>query len=261
VDRDAGNTNNVLVSSESEMYTISAANGSLLARDRFNRVVNTRPIFTNNLAVFGTSTGEVMAHVLGRGVKAWGFMSSGAIEADPVVCGETMAFVSQAGDVMFFGLGGGLVGKASIYEGLANEPVSDGGLLFIAGLDRSVWCFNSNGVEVWRHRTDAPLRIQPAAFGGTLWASVPSQGLMAFDGPTGKVKWTNPNVQGTVIGLRGGRLVVRTSDGIATLNPVDGAIMERAATPGIVRIITDKFEDGNVYAVSDKSTVGRMIPR
>jgi len=262
LDRDGANANNVLVSSESEMFTVSAANGSLLARDRFSRVVNTRPIFTGNTAVFGTSTGEVMAHVMGRsGIKAWGFMSSGAIEADPVVCGDTMAFVSQSGQVMFFGLAGGLVGRAAIYEGLANEPVSDAGLLFIAGLDRSVWCFNPTGLEVWRHRTDSPLRLQPTAFGGTLWVSVPTQGLKAFEGATGNVKWTNPNVQGTVIGMRSGRLVVRTSDGLATLNPADGAIMERAAVAGIVKVVTDKFEDGNLYAVSDKAVLGRFIPR
>jgi outer membrane protein assembly factor BamB len=252
----------VLVSSESEMFTVSAANGSLLARDRFARVVNTRPIFTNNVAVFGSSTGEVMAHAMGRsGIKAWGFMSSGAIEADPVVIGDSMAFVAQSGDVLFFGLGGGLIGRAAIYQGLANDPVSDGNLLFIAGLDRSVWCFNTTGHQEWRHRTDAPLRTQPAVHNGTLWVSIPSQGLVAFEAGTGKVKWTQANVQGTVIGTRGGHLVVRTDDGLATLNPVDGAIVERTMTPGIVKITTDKFEDGNLYAVSDKAALGRFIPR
>jgi hypothetical protein len=46
-----------------------------------------------------------------------------------------------------------------------------------------------------------------------------------------------------------------------TLNPSDGAIIERAATPGIVRITTDKFDDGNLYAVSQRATVARFIPR
>jgi outer membrane protein assembly factor BamB len=262
VDRDTQNANNVLVSSESEMFTVSAANGSLLARDRFARVVNTRPIIHNNLATYGSSTGEVMAHVMGRsGIKAWGFMSNAAIDADPVVCGETMAFVSQGGDVMFFGQGGGLVGRGAIYQGLENNPAADGDRLYIAGLDRSVWCFNTTGHEEWRVRTDAPLRSQPSAHAGTVWVTIPSRGLTAFDGANGKVKWANPNVQGTVIGTRNGRLVVRSNEGLVTLNPGDGAIIERAATPGIVNVVTDKFEDGTLYAVSDRALVGRFIPR
>ncbi|HYE63372.1 MAG TPA: PQQ-binding-like beta-propeller repeat protein [Phycisphaerales bacterium] len=262
VDRSPGDTNHILVSSESEMFTVSAANGSLLARDRFARVVNTRPIFANTTAVFGTSTGEVMAHVLGRsGIKAWGFMSSGAIEADPVLCGGTMAFVSQRGDVMFFGMGGGLVGRAAIYQGLVNDPVADGDRLFIAGLDRSIWCFNTTGLEEWRVRTDAPLRLQPTAHNGTLWVSIPGGGLTALDTATGKQRWANPNVQGTVIGTRSGRLLVRTENGLVTLNHADGSIVDRTTTPGITNIAVDKFEDGNLYAISSQATVGRFIPR
>lgn len=262
VDRNPADTNHVLVSSESEMFTVSAANGTLLARDRFARVVNTRPIINGSTATFGTSTGEVMAHVMGRGgIKAWGFMSTGAIEADPIICGDSMAFVSQTGDVMFFGLSGGLTGRASIYQGLATDPVADGDRLIIAGLDRSIWCFNTTGHEEWRVRTDSPLRIQPTAHAGTAWVSIPTRGLTAFDTATGKPRWTNANVQGTVIGTRNGRLLVRGNDSLVTLNPGDGTIIERAATPGIVRMVVDKFEDGNLYAVSSQSTLGRFIPR
>ena len=261
INRDPSNPNNIYVSSESEMYTVSAANGSLLARDRFNRVVNTAPIIHNNTAIFGCSTGEVMGHVIGRGVKAWGFMSSGAIEADPVEVDQAVAFVSQSGDVLFFAKAGGLVGRAAIYSGLANDPVAENGLLFVAGRDRSIWAFNSTGNQEWRHRTSSPLTAQPTAHKGVLYVSIPSEGLTAFEQATGKVLWKNANVNGTVIATRGGRLLVQTDKELVTLQPQGGEIVERIPTQGMVRFVTDKFDDGNLYVVSDKANLAKFTPR
>jgi outer membrane protein assembly factor BamB len=261
INRDPLDPNHIYVSSEADIFTLSAANGTLLARDRLSRVVNTRPIIENTTAIYGASTGEIMAHVIGRGVKAWGFMSNGAIEANPVDMGEVVAFVSQGGDVLFFSRNGSLVGSAAIYQGLANNPVAENGRLFIAGLDRSVWAFDTRGNLLWRHRTSTPLTAQPTAHNGVLYVSIPTQGLTAFDQATGKVLWQQPNVQGTVIATRGGRLLVREENGLTLLHPSRGDIVERISTPGIVRIDTDKFVDGNLYAVSNKAVAAKFVPR
>lgn len=261
INRDPINTNNLLVSSESEVFTVSVANGSLIGRDRFNRVVNTSPIIENGIAIYGCSTGEVMGHVVGRGVKAWGFLSGGAIEAEPADMGSVAAFVNQAGEVLFFSKAGGLAGRGKIFDGLSNNPVADGGMLFIAGRDRSVWALDAGGNELWRHRTSTPLTAQPTAHKGVLYETIPGDGLTAFDEGSGKVLWNNKAVSGTVVATNHGSLLVQGDQRLVTLNPADGSVIADVATPGIVKVMPGAFDDGAVYAVSDRAMVAKFNVR
>jgi len=261
INRDASNPIPVIVSSESEVFMISAANGSMMSRERFARVVNTQPVLAGNLLIAGTSTGEVLAHYLGRNVKAWGFVTSAAFDANPVVVGDAVAAVSQAGDVLFLTASGGLAGRARVFEGLDTNPVTDNGMLFIAGRDRSVWGFDGTGYNIWRHRTSSPLMTQPTAHNGVLYVDIPGNGLTAFEGGTGKILWKAPNVNGTVIAARSGKLLVRKGQTITMVDPTHGDILERINTPGIVKIVFDKFDDGRMYLVNEHSNVAKMIPR
>ncbi len=91
ISRDPYDPSRIIVCSESEAFTLAAANGNVVGRERFTRVVNTQPVLLGNLAIFGTSIGEVLAHSLGRGVKAWGFASVGSIVSSPVAMGDGVA--------------------------------------------------------------------------------------------------------------------------------------------------------------------------
>jgi outer membrane protein assembly factor BamB len=261
VNRDPINPGQLIVSSESEVFTLAAATGTLIGRERLSRVVNTTPVIEGNIAIYGTSSGEVIGQVLGRGVKAWGFATTGAIEADPVPISGYIAAVSQAGDVMFLNPNGSLVGRARVYEGIDNDPVADGGLLYIAGRDRSVWAFDVSGQLMWQHRTSTPLRAQPTVHAGTLYVDIPGNGLTAFEGATGKVLWKSPNANGTVIGMRGGRLLVHKDRTLLLVDAAGGDVQERISIPNVVRLTTDAFVDGRLYAVSDRAVLAKFQPR
>lgn len=260
ISRHPSSADMLLVSSQSELFTVAIPNGNLVSRERFDRVVNTRPVIAGQLAIYGTSTGHVLAHIIGRNLPAWGFFTPGAIEADPVVVGDSIAVVSQSGDILFLTSNGGLVGRARIFSGLSNNPVAENGILFIAGRDQSVWAFSATGENLWRHRTSVQLTDQPAAVGGALYVSIPGSGLTAFDGPTGNVRWT-AKVGGTVIGTQKGNLLVRTADGLAVVAPATGDVLQQVMTPGVVRVSTDQFADGNLYAVSDRAILAKFTPR
>jgi outer membrane protein assembly factor BamB len=261
INRDPDMPGTVLVSSESEVFAISSANGNVLSREHFARVINTQPVLAEGMLIAGTSTGEVLSHALGRSVKAWGFATVGAIDANPTPVGDMIGVVSQAGDVMLLSSGGSLAGRGRIHEGLDNNPVSEEGLLFVAGRDRSVWAFDSSGQFVWRYRTSSPLAAQPTAHGGVLYMDIPGQGMTAFEEMTGKVLWTSPNVNGTVIGSRAGKLIVQKGQSLTLVDTSRGDILERVSTPGVVKFIVDKFDDGRIYAVNDKANVAKFIPR
>jgi outer membrane protein assembly factor BamB len=260
--RDSLDASRILVSSESEGYLLASATGSLVGKTRYEKVVNTRPMMSGRLAIFGTSTGEIVGHLVEQNVKAWGFQTGGAIEATPVLMnnGEIGA-VSQAGDVVFINAKGQLVGRNRILESVAMDPVTDGNSLFIGGLDQSIWAFNSNGGLIWRHRTAAKLSDQITLRDGVLYCNVPGEGLLALDAATGKVNWTAKKTSGVVIGFRNGRLLARTAAGVDMLDPATGSCTAQVALPGITRLVVEKMDDGVIYAVASNGNVARFLPR
>jgi hypothetical protein len=261
INRDPVDPNRLLVSSESEEYSLAVPNGNILGRDPFARVVNTEPVINGDIAVYGCSTGEVLGHLVGHGLKAWGFLSSGSIDANPVAVGEVIGAVSQAGDVMFLTDHGALVGRAHIFGGLDTNPVAEGNTMYLAGRDQSIWAFDTSGHLVWRHRTSYALKNQPAVHAGVVYVEIPNEGMTALDGATGKVLWASPSVQGVVIGVRAGKLLVNKNDLLMTVDAAHGDVIERIKIPGVVKLALDKFVDGNLYAVSDRSIVAKFIPR
>lgn len=262
ITRDATNPDQIMVCSESEAFTLSLASSNLVGRERFERVVNTRPVMAGGLGIFGTSTGEVYAHQFGQGTTAWAFRMNGAIEADPILIGDTIGVVSIGEDVCFFSLGGSLLGRARLFGAVATNPVTDGRSLLIAGLDQSVWSFDPSGLRLWRYRTSSPLRTQPTAHDGVLYVNVPGTGLVALDPTTGQQKWACKDLSDArVIGVRAGRLLAWTGRGLATVDPATGDLVDRIQTPGIMNVYADRFVDGNLYGVSERGVVGKFIPR
>lgn len=251
----------VVVCSESEAFVLDNNTGSLVGRDRYEQVVNTAPVRFGELLIFGNPRGELFAHVLGRGVKLWGYRLSGAIEANLVQMGGVVGAVSQAGDVLFVDASTGRsVGRASIFGGLETNPVTDGRYMFIAGMDQSVWAFRPDGSLVWRHRTPHPLRVQPEVHDGVLYCELEERGLVAFDTGTGEVLWENEDITGTVLGVRDGRLLVWNGREAFTVGVQSGSIHERAQLPGVRFLKVDEFVDGNLYAASADGQVARFVP-
>ena len=260
--RDPVDASRVLVSSESEGFFLDIATGSLVAKTRYERVVNTRPLFVGRAAIFGTSTGELVGHLVNQSVKGWGFQTAGSIEANPVLLADgDIGAVSQAGDVLFLDQRGQILGRNRILGPVAMDPVTDGQSLYVAGLDQSIWAFASNGALRWRHRTSSPLREQLAVRGGVVYCAVPGEGLLAINADDGKVAWKAQGTSGSVIASRNGRLLVRTAAGVDILNPANGALVAQVPLPGISLLVPEATDDATIYAVSKQGTVGKFIPR
>lgn len=256
----------LVISSESEAFILASATGNILARQRLDKVVNTRPIILSRpgggVAIYGTPTGEVLAHFLAQGTKLWGFGTPAAIEGRPVQIGSAIGAAAQNGDVVFVDAGtGSLMGRARMFDGVATNPVSNGSLMFVASLDQSLYAFAPTGKQVWRHRTGSPLRIQPTAETDAVYCTIPDLGLTAFDAETGQIRWSAEDMGGTVIARRGGRLLAWDGRTLALVDPDNGDVINRADFPGVRAITTDQYEDGNLYAVSKNGPVAKFQPR
>ena len=252
----------VVVSGESEVFQLSAQTGNLVSRQSYEKVVNTRPVLIGQLAIYGTSRGEVLAHHLGTGFKAWGFGTSGSIETTPVVVGGLVATVSSNGEFTFLEPSrGGLIGRGAMYAGIACDAAASDDLLIAASTDQSLWGLSPSGNSVWRVRTSAALRTSPVIHAGVVYASLPDRGFCAFDAATGAERWVCKGVAGRVVGLRAGRLLVWDGREAVTLDPARGSVIERATLEGVQGLVTDKMEDGVLYVITSSGVVAKFLPR
>lgn len=258
----------VLASADSELFILSAVNGDVQDRQSYSRVVNTAPVVFGNLCIYGTTTGHLLAHRLDLGVSRWSFLLRGAIDHKPVLVRSLesddaiIGAISQAGQYVFVSAKSGRpIGRGEIFGGLSTDPIAAQGLMIAASRDQSLWGLRPEGGVEWRIRCDLPLTRQPSTDGTTVWSQLGTEGLSAVDAATGKVLWSNRVVEGTVIGIRGGNLVVWNGSLVLLLDKDRGDIIRSYVVPQTAMMLTDKFEDGNLFAVSDGGVVVRFVPR
>jgi outer membrane protein assembly factor BamB len=259
--REPSGQGRLLVSSESEMFLIAPDTGNLVGRERFERVVSTPPLLAGPMAAFGTATGVVQAHLVGRHVSAWNFGTRGAFDTPLLMVGGYICGIAQSGDVVYLTTNGDLVGRGRILAGLDAPGTTDGVNLYLAGRDQSVWAFDAAGRNLWRYRTSNPLSKRPAVANGTLYVDLGAESLTAFDAASGAVKWRAKDVHGEVILIRNGRLLVWDGRGVSLVEPSTGDRLARVELPGVVRLVPDAMEDGHLYAVSSKGVFAKFTPR
>lgn len=260
----------VYSSSDNELFVLDIKTGAILERHKLAVIVDTPPVLAGNVAVFGSPTGQVLGHSLVSRYKLWAHKMTGPVTSAPVYLGrsgnfntDALAAVSQTGEVLVLDpRTGASISRAKIYSGLANRAVGSDELLFLASTDQSVYAIEARtGAERWRHRTERPIVDQPTIYGGRLFVTIPEQGLTCFDASSGGIEWSNRELSGSVIGLRGGRLLVWDGTTAATLDPDRGEIVERVTLAGVRRLMSVPFEDGSLYAVTPEGRVSKFSPR
>ncbi len=258
----------ILVSTDSELLILNSTNGDTIARQTYAKVVNTAPILFGGLCIYGTTTGFVLAHRTDLGISKWTFLLRGGIDHKPVNVGPigdddaAIGAVAQSGQFAFLSARTGRpLGRGEIFAGIDTDPVAAEGLMVVAGRDQSLWGLRTNGEVAWRLRCDRPLSVQPSSDGRTVWAQLGTEGLCAVDATNGKILWSNRVVEGTVIGIRAGHLLVWNGSLALLLDKDRGDIIRSYVIPQTAMLVTDKFEDGNLYAVSDNGVVVRFVPR
>lgn len=257
-----GTESTVWAMSQGELIGMDVGSGAITTRQTFARVVNTAPLVSGGVAVFGTPTGEVLAHLTSNGVKLWGFQTPGAITAPPVDVDGVAAVVSQSGDVVFLDpQSGTLYGRGRMFDGIASRPVSGDGAVYVAGLDQSLWAFEASGAVRWRYRTEHALRSQPVYHAGSVYCPIPGQGLVCLDARSGRTRWSSAEAGGTVVAERNGMLVVHHGGEVLLIDARDGGIVERESIPDVAMIVAEGFTDGALYAVSRGGSVSRFIAR
>jgi len=254
------------IASDNELFLLDIRTGEIVDKHRLALVVNTPPLIMDDLAIFGTGAGEVLGHNLITKFKLWGYKLNGAITAPPVRIGDLFGVVSQNGDTIIIDPEtGSSAMRGRIFGGLANAPVADDSAMFIASLDQSIYSFSPGSSSWdWRVRTEQPIVEQPTILDSVLYVDIPGAGLTAMDANNnGAELWVNPELPGTVVGVRDGDLIV-WSRATATLFRVDAArgdVIAKILLPGVVHVRLSPTTDGALYTATADGVVSKFIPR
>lgn len=256
----------LIVSSDSEAYFYDVASGTLKAKQRLSIVSDTRPVKEGDILVYGSASGQVLGHLTLNGFKQWGAMMRGPIDTDPLPVGRgRVALVSSGGDFYVIDGGTGLIqARGTMFEGTEAPLGMSDKIVFVASTDHSLYAMTiDEGRQLWRVRTDAPLRRAPVHHEGRVYCDMGIAGLCAFESGTGKQIWSNPGISGTVIALRNKRLLAfnEGSGTAVTIDPAKGTIIETVALQNISMLKTDSFVDGHLYAVSPNGVIAKLAPR
>jgi outer membrane protein assembly factor BamB len=261
----------LLVSSESEVYFYDLATGTLKDKQHLAQVVNTKPVLAGDMLVYGCTNGQILGHLLLNGFRAWGTGLTGSVEVPPVITSNgNVAVCSTRGDLVIVDPQNGMSqGRAKIFSGPgAPIGVSDAAL-YIASEDHSLYAFTSEDAKpMWRKRTDAALRRKPVFWAGKVYCDMGEgevagggNGLTCYDAVSGKLVWSNPKVRGEAVAVRNKRLVVWDGTTASTLQIDDGQTVESAKLDGVTMLKADKFDNGNLYAVTPTGLIAKLAPK
>jgi outer membrane protein assembly factor BamB len=255
----------LLACAEAEVIGLRVDSGDIIARQGYSRVVNTEPVLVGKSAIFGTASGHVISHGLGLGFQDWAFTTGVSVSRDPVMVAGSVGVVNDRGEAFFLDpLNGSIVGRSrAMYDGSAFNPVAAGDLMVVASRDQSLYAFRPNSERpVWQYRSSVRPASQPSYANGVVYCEIEGN-LMAFDAPTGAVKWKSEGTIGSVVALSQGRLVVRQGNALTLVDAGSGDVLETISVPGMFEVVTASKNpaEGNLYIVSTGGLLAKFIPR
>lgn len=254
-----------LACAEAEVLGLRVDTGDIVARQGYSRVVNTAPVLVGKSAIFGTASGHVVSHGLGLGFQDWAYTTGAAVSRDPVMVGASVGVVNDRGEVLFLDpMNGAITGRSrAMYSGSSFNPIAAGDLMVVASQDQSLYAFKAGAERpVWQYRSSSRPASQPSYANGTVYCEIEGN-LMAFDAPSGNVKWKSEGTMGSVVALSQGRLVVRQGNALTLVDAGSGDVLETISVPGMYQIVTESKNpaEGNLYIVSTGGLIAKFIPR
>ncbi len=259
----------VLVSTQSDLYGLDTATGRINLHQRFGEgnVSGTPPLIVEPYAIYGSPDGRVVYHHLGAGLMEQAYRLDSAVVQQPKWIVGAYVAVTQSGRVYAIDPSTNERFWDSAGLGVIEAEIAVGpDAVYAASVDQSVWAYRrSDGRLKWRFRTQRPLRDDPVYLDGVVYQVAATQGLIAIDGETGEHLWTAEGIEsGHVLTRQDGNLIVfspgRQSSTLYAVDQRNGDVVARVESPWIIRATASSQEGGDVYAMTLAGRVVKLTP-
>lgn len=248
--------------SDTELWEINVRNGNTIDRDSLGTLVNTSPLIMNNLAIFGTLSGELFAFQLANDFKLWSYRFDGPIHVPAIQIDEYyIAALSENGELRTLESINAHTGMTTrIAGGTDANILTDGIGIYIASKDQSLYAFDSSdGFRFWRKRSSEPVTVQHTLHEGIIYATTSDTGLVAIESSTGEELWKNDSIGGWVITVNdGNELIVWSGYELLAIDKDRGDVIARMPLTDIAGIRTDATENGDIYIITLEGTVAKF---
>lgn len=251
--------------SDTELWELNLRNGNTLDRDSLGTLVNTSPLIVDNLAIFGTLSGELFAWQMENDFKLWSYKFDGPIHIPAIsVNSEFIAAISDNGDLRTLETVNAHSGIAVRIAGGSDATLlTDEIGLYIASKDQSLYAFDiEDGFRFWRKRSSAPITVQHTLHEGVIYATTDDNGLSAIDSATGETLWQNDTIGGwgiTVVSSN--ELIVWSGYELLAIDKDRGDIIARIPLSDIAGIRTDSIDNGDLYVITLDGSVAKFSLR
>jgi len=254
------NKDQILISSETELFVIAADNGRLIRRSPLESTVKDRPVVVNDYAVFGGLNGNIFGHHITAGYSHWQYQMTSGVVVRPVNAGVNV-FVTDSNGVyaMVKGTNGKVLWKGRTYKRSTATPAVNSINIFLASEDQTLYALNRlTGSDTWKHRSDSPLKTSPIIIENTLFQHEPDVGLTALDASSGKLLWRH---RGTAkpVSLSRGHLLLYEPGRIIALDPPSGKSIAQVSVTPLKSILNGPA--GSLILLTNNGRLVRLDPQ
>jgi len=247
------------------MLVLDSGVGSLLDRQKLERIANTPPVLFGSSMLYGSLNGLLVWHSYAVGTQWRAYQIADSIKTKPLVEGNMVIVAGANGTIMALNASSATqMWSKKLLDDIDAAPVAGNSAVFVAGVDQSLWAFDlASGRGIWRYRTESPLREAPTLIGDRVYQFVPDEGLVCLDSvpldvPGGKVVWKAKDVSGRVIEKRRDTLLVwdQGKRTVFVVSASGGHVIKTISLPSVRHLLATSLEGGNLFAAGDD---GRII--
>lgn len=185
---------------DSTIYTISRfkhvsryslASGRRLWRKRTGSFAHTTGAIVDNLLVFGTDEGKVLALTRRTGEKIWETNLKGPIYSAPVFDGTNIYITSVAGEITALAPeNGAVVWQKNITGGIWKTPALKGQTLVVPTADGTLYSIRTiDGATLWQYAIHTPVGTSPIIIDDLIYFGGTDRNLYALNLADGSVAW------------------------------------------------------------------------
>jgi len=189
---DVDNQNVIIGSEDGTVYAINMRTGRIAWTLMTERPVRCSVRIAHGHMFVGSDDGKLYAAKSSNGRIIWKYDASSPIRSRPWVTDELIIFGSEIGDVVALDLGGSVKWRFKARRGVTSSPIVYDNVAYVGSNDWHVYALDAKtGYPIWRFRTQKPVISSPAVDPTTknLFVGSVDGSMYALDIETGKERW------------------------------------------------------------------------